>query len=445
MLKRLVVEFKDELEALGVKVAELDERVAVLEDRLGGWKISGVLAFDVKYEKRNEPNGNTGSNGDTTFEYDEAKLIFERFWGEDDEYYFQARFRADNGVNNNVANGGDVVVRADRFFVEMPFFFDSRLTVGRFGWGWEKAYKVDTNIGNVQVGSFTGDQIMTDFRWDGFGFTKNFALGTFQAVLAHPNRITWNTYAVNGDSNWANWALMLRGAFQFTEQVGLDLGGIVEIGDNAEQGGTGNYAPNDAAFDKFWQIYAGLRFNFNENIAFKGIFYHQKMDFDVLNNANVWESRGYTRFQNGNSWEDDANHWALMLDVKQEALKYTSLWLEYGQFDQGFLGRSGNTIFYSPSIGLSQAPADTKYWRIAAGQEWNDKWATHIFYYGYKVDNAGFNGDWKPSEFGLGVQYKLNDYTTMGLNYVHVKDYNGQGNNNPENDDVIRFRTVVNF
>nr|HPJ25955.1 S-layer homology domain-containing protein [Synergistaceae bacterium]HPQ37648.1 S-layer homology domain-containing protein [Synergistaceae bacterium] len=37
MLKRLVVEFKDELDALGVKVENIDERLAVMEERLGGW------------------------------------------------------------------------------------------------------------------------------------------------------------------------------------------------------------------------------------------------------------------------------------------------------------------------------------------------------------------------------------------------------------------------
>ena len=46
MLKKLVVEFKDELDALGVKVDSLDSRVAVLEENLGGWKIAGDFRFD---------------------------------------------------------------------------------------------------------------------------------------------------------------------------------------------------------------------------------------------------------------------------------------------------------------------------------------------------------------------------------------------------------------
>jgi hypothetical protein len=445
MLKRLVVEFKDELEALGVKVAELDERVAVLEDRLGGWKISGVLALDVKYRKENKPdNASPADESDTTFEYDDAKLIFERWWGEDEEYHFYGRLNNDNAANSKM----------DRFFVEMPFFFDSRLTVGRFNWAWEGDYRPKANIGNVSTGGFgEGQHLMTDITYDGFGFTKNFALGTFNMAVAHPNKILDNL-------EWSDWMILARGTFQFTEQIGLDLGGIVEIGDNAEEknrnnvdalgnlprmdayaGRDNNYKNGDRAFDKMWEIFAGLRFNFNDNIAFRGIFYHQKMDTDILNGTN-WNNNGYFGLVDGNgNIVDDANHWALMLDVKQAALKYTSLWLEYGQYDQGFINKGDKGIATSGVIFGRQALSDIKYWRIALGQEWNDKWATHIFYYGYKFDVAGGN-DWKPSELGLGVQYKLNDYTTMGLNYVHVKDATG---NNGDDDDLVRFRTSISF
>ena len=45
MLNKLVVEFKDELDALGVKHELLDSRVGVLEENLGGWKISGKMVF----------------------------------------------------------------------------------------------------------------------------------------------------------------------------------------------------------------------------------------------------------------------------------------------------------------------------------------------------------------------------------------------------------------
>ena len=47
MLKKLVVEFKDELDALGVKVDKIDKRVAQLESDIGGWKLSGEFRFDT--------------------------------------------------------------------------------------------------------------------------------------------------------------------------------------------------------------------------------------------------------------------------------------------------------------------------------------------------------------------------------------------------------------
>ncbi len=437
MLKRLVVEFKDELEALGVRVDELDERVALLESRLGGWHIHGVLALDLSYQKANVAQGNRTGDGDGQFSFDDAKLIFERFWGEDDQFHFFGRL-----------NGGDFGDDADfdRFFVEMPFFFDSRFTVGRFSRAWEGKYKVDNNIGDVVTGGWTGDQPMTDWAMTGFSFAKNFALGNVDLVLAHPDGL--NGRFGNAGTAWSSWMAMLGANLQFTEQVGLDLGVQAFIADNAENWAAPGVAaaPGDTAFDNMWTVWGGLHFDFNENVGLKGIFYHQKMK-QLQATATGWEGRGYF-IPDGNGWVDDANHWALMVDVKQELLKYTSLWLEYGQYDKGYIVRADGAIFYSPTLATRQAANDIKYWRVALGQEWNEKWATHIFYYGYVMEDALGTGtaadpfkDRKPYEVGVGVQYKLNDSTTMGLNYMHVD----QDLDTVDNDNVIRFRTSVTF
>ena len=58
------MEFKDELDALGVKVDELDARVAVLEKDIGGWKIWGELRFDAKWASETDGEYTTG---DTDF------------------------------------------------------------------------------------------------------------------------------------------------------------------------------------------------------------------------------------------------------------------------------------------------------------------------------------------------------------------------------------------
>ncbi|MBQ7154578.1 MAG: hypothetical protein IJR85_03350, partial [Synergistaceae bacterium] len=425
MLKRLVVEFKDELEALGVRVDELDERVAVLEDRLGGWHIHGTLVLDVINQSRNDAGDAFGPDGQGSVGFDEARLFFERTWGENDEYFFRARLRGESAA----------LTRYDRFYVEMPFFMDSRLLVGRQNFAWEGDYKISL----PETGGWTGDQVLTDWTWTGFGLTKNFGLGTVQAVAAHPNL-----------GGWEDWMVMARGTFQFTEQIGFDIGGQVFLGDNAEEynGPTqGKHIAGDESFNNMWTVFAGLRFNFNDAIGFKGVFYHQQVDAEEVytNSANrlAWRDRGY--FGGGANMIDDANHWAAIIDVKQAALKYTSVWLEYGQYDQGFIGTNGGSvIFYGGLLdeeyGASQAAFDTKYYRVGLGQEWNDKWSTYLFYYGYDIDNAAGN---KPKEFGVGVQYKLNDATTMGLNYMHA-DNDKDGNASRE-DNVVRFRTSVTF
>ena len=431
MLKRLVVEFKDELEALGVRVDELDERVAVLEDRLGGWHMHGTLVLDVMNRSANSAGDALGKDGKGSVGFDEARLFFERTFGENDEYFFRARLRNEEGAEGK-DDDGTGAARFDRFYVDMPFFMDSTLTVGRFSWAWEGDYKISL----PEVGGWTGDQPLTDWTWVGFGFTKNFGLGTFNAVAAHPD-VNWlGLEDQDGNKNLDDWMLMARGTFQFTEQIGFDLGGQAFIGDNAEwkkqNTTTGNW--DGQSFNSLWSIFAGLRFNFNENIAFKGIFYYQKTKAETIDN-NAWRDM----FN-----DDNANHWAVMFDVKQEALKFTSLWLEYGQFKEGFTSRNKSVMAYSDLVGgkLGQrAPYDLKYWRVGLGQEWNEQWSTYLFYYGYKIDDVAATATYgeSPKEFGLGVNYKLNDYTTMGLNYMHADA------DKDDKDNVVRFRTKIAF
>ncbi|MBQ7220255.1 MAG: S-layer homology domain-containing protein [Synergistaceae bacterium] len=433
-MRRLVMEFQDELEALGVRVDELDERVAVFENRLGGWHIHGTLVLDVINQSRNKAGDAFGPDGQGSIGFDEARLFFERTWGENDDFFFRARLRDEEGGNG----------RFDRFYAEMPFFFDTKFTVGRWNWAWEGAYKIDL----PEVGGWTGDQILTDWTWTGFGLTKNFGLGTADIAFAHPNNLTYDGFDVN------DWMILARATFQFTEQIGFDLGGQAFIGDNAEEftgavdaNGNRRHAAGDVSFNNLWTIFGGLRFNFNDAIGVKGVFYHQQVDGEKVNATNTgWFDYGYG-ILDGTSYKDDANHWAAIIDVKQEALKYTSVWLEYGQFDEGFMGMNGGMLFYGGLLqeeyGAGVANFDTKYWRVGLGQNWNDKWSTYLFYYGYNVEKGKGNDDAKPSEFGVGVSYKLNDYTTFGLNYMHAD--NDQDGNASREDNVVRFRTKVTF
>ena len=207
-----------------------------------------------------------------------------------------------------------------------------------------------------------------------------------------------------------------------------------------------------------WTVFAGLHFDFTDAIGVKGIFYHQAGDSEIVDPVeNKWNDYGLGAYDDKGEVIEDANHWAAIIDVKQDFLKYTSLWLEYGAFDQGFWSSNGDgAIFYSGSnvvkgkyLNGASAANDITYFRVGLGQQWTDKFATYIAYYGYTVkdyvDENNKKDDKNPSELSLGVQYKLNDATTMGLNYMMVNgDFDGN-DDDPDKDNVIRFRTAISF
>ena len=71
LLKKLVMEFKDELDTLGVKADKIDKRFAVLEDGVGGWKIRGTFRFDTKFS-------NDTDNGKYCYNSNGLKNDFEK-------------------------------------------------------------------------------------------------------------------------------------------------------------------------------------------------------------------------------------------------------------------------------------------------------------------------------------------------------------------------------
>ncbi|MCR5335416.1 MAG: S-layer homology domain-containing protein, partial [Synergistes sp.] len=89
LLKKLVMEFKDELDALGVKVDKLDKRVAVLEDGVGGWKIRGTFLFEAKFSSDTDSgNYNFTENGlKNDFEKEQFRLYLTKQISEN-TYFF---------------------------------------------------------------------------------------------------------------------------------------------------------------------------------------------------------------------------------------------------------------------------------------------------------------------------------------------------------------------
>ncbi|MCD6182951.1 MAG: S-layer homology domain-containing protein, partial [Thermovirga sp.] len=157
LLKKLVVEFKDELDALGVKVEDLDKRVGVLESDIGGWKFWGQLRFDAKWADVGSTYGLTGDTDFTMSRY--------RIW---------MRKKVDDKVTFYARLGGEDAT-FERYYVSVAFPWDATAWVGKWNYDWEG-----------EDGFYNdNDAWFTDQTPNGFYLTKPFSMGQFDAFVTH--------------------------------------------------------------------------------------------------------------------------------------------------------------------------------------------------------------------------------------------------------------------
>ncbi|MDR2180803.1 MAG: S-layer homology domain-containing protein [Synergistaceae bacterium] len=407
ILKKLVVEFSDELDMLGVKVDQVDKRLARVEERLGGWKLSGELRLDLEEWENGEQGTYMGL----------ARLEFQRWFGEDESIFFYARLEED---------GGQVLY--DKFYADFPFFWETTVTVGRFERDFEGDYR-------FQIGGATdisNESWLTDRTVDGIAFAKSFGLGSFNFYVAHPADLPlWEDEAI------ALWELAALAQLQFTEQFALDIGAQGFFGDDGSETALADY---DFKVDSLWTLFAGLRFNFNEAIGVKGIYYYQDSSVEE-NSSGDWQDVDM----------DSGSAWKVIVDVKQDLLKFTSLWLEYGQVDGDFYLPTGNLALTLdnwdiPGGSDGFTAFDMQIWRVGATQQWNEKWSTWLYVSSQTFEEAGDNIDAQLLQWGLGVEYQYNENVTFALGYIHLDwDEDAESLGDYTDDHRVQFRTAVVF
>jgi hypothetical protein len=405
MLKKLVMEFKDELDALGVKVDKIDKRVAVLEQNIGGWKITGEFHHDWKLADID--GGAYGADKQSNMA--RARLHFYKFVDEDTTFYGR--------LNSMGATWA-------RFQITTMLPYDIQFRVGRFNVDWEG------DLGFYNGMDINNDATFGDFDATGFQFKKSWGMMTATAVVARSNTFEadLNDFAndnfgvtFSDDNGFMTYALNVHA--DFNEKFRGGLMGYWYNDDRANIGDLTTYG-----------VYAG--FDFTPAVTLQGIYYMQKID--GLNNF------------------DDPKSWKAQLIMKQDLLKFTSLWLEYGQEDNTFVGNNllGNThnwIGANPTtdgkiVGFAANPSGTmNYFLIRADQKWNDKWSTFLRYANFDFDVVGYDDT---TNWSVGASYQYTPAINFRLAYDNI-DYgdnsvfgfaNGDGQ-----DHVISFRTTVNF
>jgi len=381
MLKRLVVEFKDELDALGVKVDQIDSRLAVIEDRLGGWKIWGAFRFDAEFGANDElidpVYGVTGAN---RFRVQRYRIFLRKYI--DDKVTFTARL-----------GGRDI--EFERYYIDVKFPWDITATIGL----WDSDWEDDDGL------YVDNDAMFTDRPLRGFYFDKPFAMGNFAFYATRPDEIATTA----DDFEKERYEIGARVKLNFNEQLWLSLNGIMR-----------NY---DSAVDRENEhIYWGaLGINFTPAIALKAAYYGQENDI-------------------GSGDTDTANSFQAIIDISQDALKFTSFWAEYRSFDEGFFAwTDGPWDMYGTVTGQNLGENYDSAMFFYLNQKWTDQWST---FQRYLVANPRADGLDDTTNWTFGVKY----YYTPALSFELLYDNIENAVTNADRDDsLIRFRTEINF
>jgi hypothetical protein len=429
LLKKLIVEFKDELDALGVKVADLDERVAVLETDIGGWSLAGELRFDARFFGDNENTGfytdpgeyhNTGAN---QFNLNRYRIYIRKRIDEN------TNFTARLGHFANDTDGGYPGMRWEHYYVTTKLPYDITFRVGHANLDYED------DLGLYQ----DEDAWVGDWDFNQLRFTKNWGLVDFDLVLGRSNDDGWPADgSAPGLVNLEQFLIAANINLNFNEKLRAGLLGYWHLTDDelADYYALGVDSDTDLAT---YGAYLGFRFI--PTVEVKGIYY--------------WQSQGQTLAEGASGafagtvgYDDSAKAWKAIVDVDREALKFTSLWLEYGQIDNNFIRFTGtNPYAWGGAEILANKPwnlGTTTVWLIRANQQWNDKWDTFLRYAQADFDTLNLDN---ANNWTLGVGYQYTPAIKFELLYDNIDYGNSNGNLGGyiDDDHLIQFRTHITF
>ena len=427
MLKKLTMEFKDELDALGVKVNKIDKRVAVLEDRLGGWKLNGTLMFEAVFggDEGRFMNAAQQGKSDNQFRKEQFYLFLSKQIDENTSFFAEYLNGADDtlgtqGGMNELA--GDDLWREVYIDTKLPY--DVKFRFGRFNVDFEDEY-----------GLFNDDEPMFGhFYVDGFKAAKSWGALTATGIIGRNSTGSYNAAEedeLGFDTSNQHMDYIVNFHYEPSEQWFAGLLGYWRRGDSTDSA-LATEPNNDYSLDTYG-VYG--KFSFTPDIAVKGVYYTQNAD---------------SALPSAKQYGDSADAWKAVLEIGQDTLKFTSLWIEYNQQDNNFLGIHnerfgiGGSGCDFPVTGNKPVNGNTsKYFFVRAEQQWNDKWSTRLRYAHVDYDTTGYDD---ATEFEVAAIYQYTDAIAFELLYDKV-DFGDT--TAPDawsgDDDVIIFRTTVNF
>lgn len=420
LLKKLIMEFRDELSALGVKVGALDKRIAVLEDGVGGWNIRGIFRFDASFANSDSADAMFTQTGkDTEFNKERFRLYLTKTIDENTSFY------AEHQVGGSTVWGlGDLQDSAwTNIYVDTKLPWDVDFRVGRFDVDFEGDYGLyiddDALYGNITT--------------DGFQFRKSWNTITATAVIGRNNdfesRWTEQSSSLGSPEENVYMSYILDLHWTPSERFMAGATGYWNLEDSS--------AINSDIDINSYGIYAG--YMFTESVGLKGVYYLQDLGDTIAA---------------GNDTSPSA--WKAIVDIGQDALKFTSLWVEYSQVDNSFISNAwprygiGGAGWASALLNQPANNETTSIWFAKAVQQWTDKLSTSVRFTSARFDTPGLD---KATEWGIGVGYQYTPALYFELMYdevdfgSHSSSYTPSSGTNlyDGKESVVRFRTALSF
>jgi len=404
LLKKLVVEFQDELNALGVKVDGIDKRLAVVEKNLNGFAFSGQLRVEFRW--------NNGDLYEATGNYQDATVVRARVWMKkqvDDNVSVALRLKmGGNSAGTNVSS--------DFAYMDIKFPWDIKLRVGRFFWDWEDPVGL----------YYDHDAIISDrFYGPGALFTKNIGNADVAAYYAY----------FDGDE-LSEYGTRLNFYFNDKLRVGLFYIGLVTE--------TNSTLPFDT-----YAFYGGdFTVNFTKGFKVYAQYIYEDLDDGVVIDGEL---------------VDDAAIYKVGLAVDQSVIGFTSFVAEYfhadkgavviskpyggggqdypcvGYFAQDFLIRDTGTLGSFAGGFQGNLVDDLDLLFIKLEQKWSDKVSTIERYYGIDYSSDAYPD---ATAFSLALRYQYTPSTTIEFSYTQA-DWDESAVRQDESH--FRVRTMVNF
>ncbi len=462
LVKKLVAEYKNELDALGVKVADLDKRTAGLEKGLGGLRLKGNLWLDAEWKGTDAIDDEVASSA-PTFSFRRARFYIEK--QVDTNTFFQMRVN----LNTLDGKGAGETFNVDRLWFSTKLPWDIKGTFGYQTTDWDKEY----GLWNAKYGGWGDEEsLWTNLKFMGFDFRKDW--GKFDLDF-YVGRNTSNLDPVEiGD---------------YTDQAYMTYG--LKLGYKTEKlklGVFGRYAKIDGAAKEaeFFEIETptgddyeyksassnilnyGLYANYKimNGLEIKGTYNHQLFPGGTTVNCTVQHSDGTEDIVALNEAMKNGDLWSVALEADQNLLKLFSFWFQYGHISEGFRinPKAFNQIGVNhelnnfADLGTGMTNCSFDWYKVAIHRDITSKLKAFISYTYFKSkgsslhDFVGATVDnvW---DFGVGLHYQYSPSVAFQLQYdrrdfgrgVTTLGVSADEESITGTDDVFRFRTILSF